>query len=254
MCEQLNLKMQPPDGADIVTVTLSKFCTPAALKEKVQYIAKALPEDQLLRFRNEDGRDMVELVDEGTLDVQGVRSGALVTIEQVKAAPASASQSSLSRHGRLSYYHSYREDPRFSSEQSVQGGGVPVMLEEGGQIDNAIRIDKFTWADDAKNVKIFVEAESEPRAIQAAGDGKGGRVSATFQESGFCLLVTDEGRRFVLEVPKLYNSINPQECKFRVSEGKRITVTLRKANTTHSWFTLLEASQASVLNNATMGG
>mmetsp|Transcript_73915 Transcript_73915/g.228379 ORF Transcript_73915/g.228379 Transcript_73915/m.228379 type:complete len:254 (+) Transcript_73915:65-826(+) len=251
MSGELSLRVHPPEGGALITMGVSKLCTGEALKEKLRYIAKAQPQDQVVHFQNGgESASAVELVDESTLEVQGVESGALITIDRVKAAPESASQDSLYKHGKLSYYHTYREDPRFTSDMSVQGGGEPVKLDGSGTIADAVRIDKYTWADDAKNVKIFVEAEAEPRAVKSAGDGKGGKVDAVFQENGFALKITDEGRKFVLEVPKLYSAINPKECKVRVSDGKRITVTLRKADTTHSWFTLLEASQASILNNA----
>lgn len=231
-------------------MAVSKLCTGEELKEKLRYIAKAQAGDQVVHFQNSsEGADVVQLVDEGTLEVQGVQSGALITIDRLKAVAESATQDSIHKRGKLSYYHTYREDPRFSSDMSVQSGGEPVKLDAEAKVVDAIRIDKYTWADDAKNVKIFVEAEAEPRAVQAAGDGKGGKVDGVFQEQGFALIVKDEGRKFVLEVPKLYSAINPKECKVRVGEGKKITVTLRKADTENSWFTLLEASQASILNN-----
>jgi len=250
MSGRLGLRVHPPDGGALVSVVVSKLCTGEALKEKLQYIAKALPEDQVLHFQNSsEGASAVELLDESTLEVQGVQSGALITIDRTKAAPDSASQESISKHGKLSYYHTYREDPRFTTEMTVQGGGPPVKLQTDAKIVDAIRIDKYTWADDAKNVKIFIEADAEPRAVKAAGDGTGGKVDTVFQELSFVLLINAEGRKFKLEVPKLYNAINPKECKFRVSEGKRITVTLRKADTMNSWFTLLEASRTSIINN-----
>lgn len=250
MSGDLSLRIHPPDGGDLITLVVSKLCTGEALKEKLQYIAKAQAADQVLHFQNgSEGSDAVELVDESTLEVQGVRSGALITIDRLKASPDSATQDSISKRGKLSYYHTYREDPRFTTEMSVQSGGTPVRLDTEARIDDAVRIDKYTWADDGKNVKIFVDADAEPRAVQAAGDGKKGRVDAVFQEQGFAMIVKDEGRRFALEVPKLYNTISPKDCKVRVSEGKRITVSLRKADTEHLWFTLLEASQASILNN-----
>lgn len=246
MAAELSLKIYPPDGGDAVSMTVSKLSTGGMLKQRVQYIARAMPEDQVLRFRNDaEGAEEVVVDDDTTLEVQGVQSGAVITIEQVKAAPCSASQNSISKHGKLSYYHTYREDPRFSAEQSVQKGGEPVRLEASASIESDIRIVKYTWADDAKNVKVFVDAEEEPRAVKAAGDGKGSRVNPDFQEQGFRVAIQDEGRRFVLEVPKLYEKISPKDCKVRVSEGKRITVTLRKQDTEHTWYMLLEASAAS---------
>mmetsp|Transcript_73958 Transcript_73958/g.165536 ORF Transcript_73958/g.165536 Transcript_73958/m.165536 type:complete len:254 (-) Transcript_73958:96-857(-) len=250
MAGDLSLRIHPPDGGDLVPMTVSKLCTGEALKEKLRYIAKAQVEDQAVHFQNSsEGSEAVELVDETTLEVQGVRSGALITIDRLKAAPDSATQDSIYKRGKLSYYHTYREDPRFSSDMSVQGGGQPVKLDAEAKIDDAIRIDNWTWADDGKNVKIFVEADAEPRAVQAAGDGKNGRVDSVFREQGFAVMIKDGERRFALEVPKLYAAINPKECKVRVSEGKRVTVSLRKENTEDAWFMLLEASQASILNH-----
>lgn len=240
----LGLKVIPPDGGPAVPMSVDKVCTGLMLKERVQYITKALPEDQSLFFQAVSAAEQIQVDDDTTLEVQGVRDGAEITVSRARTAPASSSGYSIARHGRLSYYHSHRTDPRFDSGQDVQAGGQPVRLEVSGGIANVVRIDKYTWADDGKAVKVFIEAEQDPRALKAAGDGRSGKVDATFQEGAFRLTVTDETRTFVLNVPKLHREIAPQECKVRVSEGKRITVTLKKREPEWTWFALAEACRA----------
>lgn len=251
MDTQLNLKVAPPDGGAAVVVLVDKICTGTALKERVQYIAKAAPQDQILYFENGQGSSVssrIEIEDNTTLEVQGVESGALITIEQLKAAPESASKDSIEKHGRLSYYH--RADPRFASEHSVQVGGDPVSLGSASRIDNIVGIERYTWADDGKSVKVFIDVAEEPRVLAAAGDGKRGNVDVSFQEAGFCLTVAEEGgRKFILNVPKLSMEIIPGQSKFRVSAGKRITLTLKKVNEFHHWFTLLKTGQSTIINN-----
>merc|ERR1712060_66265 len=188
----------------------------------------------------------IEIDDNTTLEVQGVLNGAVITIEQLKVAPDSASKDSIEKHGRLSYYH--KADPRFASEHSVQVGGDPVALGSASRVDNIVGIERYTWADDGKSVKVFIDVAEEPRVLAAAGDGKQGNMDVSFQESGFCLTVLEEGgRKFILNVPKLNMEIIPGQSKFRVSAGKRITLTLKKDNEFHHWFSLLKTSQSNIM-------
>merc|ERR1711865_160244 len=148
-----------------------------------------------------------------------------------------------SRHGRLSYFHTNRR----GEPECIAPGGEPVKLGET-TVDTVIRIAQFTWADDGKNVKVFVEAEHEPRAVQAAGDGKGNKIRVSFAEHSFCLEVAEGERQFRLQIPNLCMPLVPSESRCRVSEGKRITVVLRKEDVDHKWFALTKSTAVEKVN------
>jgi hypothetical protein len=49
-----------------------------------------------------------------------------------------------------------------------------------------------------------------------------------FDTKSFELVIHGETRRFALAVPVLENEILPEESKFRVSAGKRVTLKMKK--------------------------
>jgi len=247
MAAKLRLSVLPPNGGNPVAVQVDKLSSGRALKEQLFYITKASP-DQLFQFRNSADGELTELRDVGTLEVQGVSDGATISAQRTgddgdAEKDAKAFQDSISRHGRLSYFHTNRK----GEPERIAEGGVPVKLATV-EVDSVVRISNFTWADDGKNVKVYVEADQEPRAVNAAKDGKGGQVRHEFDPSSFTLTVVDDGRSFELRVPNLYREITPRECKCRVSEGKRITVTLRKTDEDHMWFSLTKGTAVEYQN------
>merc|ERR1712032_1652579 len=122
-------------------------------------------------------------------------------------------------------------------ELRIASGGEPQKLDDK-EADNDVRITKYTWANDGKNIKVFIEAAEEPRAVEAAWLRNHSNVKIDFTDSGFSMMVPDEGRSFVLNIPNLHKEIVPRESKVRVSQGKKITVSCRKADENDKWFML----------------
>ena len=65
-------------------------------------------------------------------------------------------------------------------------------------------------------------------------------IDVSFSEYGCDIKVVDEnGLTHLLVLQKLYEKIEPADCKWRFSEGKRISVTFKKWLET-KWVTLLK--------------
>ena len=63
-------------------------------------------------------------------------------------------------------------------------------------------------------------------------------VNVSFTEFQVDIKITDsEGTQHVLPLQKLYEKIEPENSSFRFTEGKRITITLKKWLET-KWLTL----------------
>jgi len=93
----------------------------------------------------------------------------------------------------------------------------------------AILLDKYQWGDEDKSVKIYINQDKNREAVAAAKEGKHNEVDADFKPTGFSLTIHgDAGKRFVLRCRGLFKEVVPEQCKFRVSAGKRVTVTLAK--------------------------
>ena len=121
---------------------------------------------------------------------------------------------SISRHGRLSYYHNNREDAAFDPALRIAAGGDPVRLAEVSGSDTSVPIAYWSWSDDGKTVKIYIEADQEPRAVAAAERAS---PETDFTQDSFRLTVNDDGRSFVLFVQHLHHDIHPRQSKVRVS-------------------------------------
>lgn len=261
----LGLRVVPPDGLGAaVAILVDRRATGLELKERLRYVAKALPEDQVLRWSppppgGSPGASPAEISDEATLEVQGVVDGAQVLVQQLRPLPESALRESLARHGQLSYCRTARADPRFASVGGGGGsvpeaGGAPRRLAEapgGSSAVTEIDVAGHSWADDGKTVKVYVDAIQDARAVAAAGRS---RVRADFRERGFSLTIEEDVRRFVLRVPSLHREVVPQQCKFRVSEGQRITVSLKKADQDFKWFSLTGTSAATNMEHTRLAG
>lgn len=273
VASQLRLSIEPPDeGAPLLSLSVESRCTGAALKELVsRHLAKTPPEEQLLYFRSPTGKVLLD--DERLLVEQGVEDGAQVLVRRrFLSGASSAAPEAVARRGRLSYYNTSRSSHLVVPEElRVVSGGEPVLLERR-PANTEVQIERFTWANDGHSVKVFIDVAEEPRALRAAGDGRPSRVSLEFPEPyGFRLVVrapeaapeaaleaapeeapaeAQEGQAasghrggstFVLSVSNLYKELLPGQCKVRMREGERITVSLRKLDAAHAWFTLCKA-------------
>ncbi|OLQ05248.1 Low-density lipoprotein receptor-related protein 6 [Symbiodinium microadriaticum] len=108
----------------------------------------------------------------------------------------------------------------------------PKRAETAGDVQevSAVSIEKYSWTDEGSAVKVYVSESSSPAAVAAAGDGRRpDALKADFQTRSFLLTVTGtDGSKFELRVRGLMEDIIPDRCKVRVSQGKRITITLAK--------------------------
>jgi len=89
-------------------------------------------------------------------------------------------------------------------------------------------VQKYSWADEGEFVCVYISAEAEADAIAAAKDGKSGEVEVQFEARSTELRVTDGLKVYKLVLRELEKEIVPEECKHRVSVGKRITLKLKK--------------------------
>lgn len=97
------------------------------------------------------------------------------------------------------------------------GGPAPVLIQ------------KYSWVDEKAAVKVYINETSNEAAIAAAGDGKCSEVEADFKPRSFTITIKGGDRQcFVLTLRGLHHDVVPEQCKVRVSAGKRITVTLVK--------------------------
>eukprot|EP00439_Symbiodinium_sp_Y106_P034419 s6750_g4.t1 len=108
----------------------------------------------------------------------------------------------------------------------------PKRADAAGDVQevSAVSIEKYSWTDEGSAVKVYVSESSSPAAVAAAGDGRRpDALQADFQTRSFLLTVTGaDGSKFELRVRGLIEDIIPDRCKVRVSQGKRITITLAK--------------------------
>ena len=125
-------------------------------------------------------------------------------------------------------------------------GGDPVLVRTVSQTEAAMqasaaaaqvrtvpqtKITKFSWGDEESKIKIYIDVNQFRGAITKE------MVDVTFEEYLCDIKVTDEeGMVNVLNLFKLTEKIEPQNCSFRVSSN-RITITLKKWLET-AWTTL----------------
>lgn len=127
-------------------------------------------------------------------------------------------------------------------------GGAPAKLsgaEESGEearhvaATPARTIERYSWADEGDFVCIYISAEAEQEAVQAAGDGKGGEVKAEFGPKSVELRINSASAECALVLRNLEDEIIPEESKHRVSSGKRVTLKLKKKRT-EKWMRLIK--------------
>lgn len=238
----MQLEVLVADTEKTIALAADRGDTGIVLKTKLQYSTQIPPEEQLLYFDCPDGTGKSLLNDELEVAEQGITSGATLLLRRKvlnwQFKEGMGTKEHIQKHGRLSYYHTDRVDRSdVSEEYRVVSGGEPVKLEEKA-VEAVIRIEKFTWANDKTFVKVFIDAEDEPRAVKAAGDGTGGKVDVKFTERSFALRIKDNERTFEFDVPCTQMEIVPAKSKFRVSEGKRITISMKKVEEKFDWFVL----------------
>jgi len=236
----LKLRLVTPnsDGATN-QIEVDSDTTCIALKTKVEEVLGIPQNEQLLFFQNGSrNAAKVSLDDENTLEAQGVEDGAAVSVKHVKEQVLrenSVLRQSISKNGGSSYYYAHANEKELPLELRYAYGGAPTKLpnaecpnETTEPQKSTKAIAKYSWADEGDFVCIYISHEDEADAIEAAKAGKNDEVDVKFLAKSVELRISTESRCYCLVLDPIENEIVPEESKHRVSEGKRVTLKLRK--------------------------
>lgn len=258
--DSMALKVVLPKGGQPADVTAGTHITGLELKalllEQVGEVAVGSSVEGMGLVVQNGSRNAakVPVEDEQTLAEQGIEEGATVTVklrEEVVTPDKSALRQNIAKNGKSSYYYAHANEKALPAEHRYAYGGEPAKLDaplneaaaaEGAAADAvpAVSIAKYSWADEGDFVCIYISADDETGAIEAAGDGKADQVKTTFDTKSVQLRISSECRHFALCLRNLENEIVPEECKHRVSAGKRVTLKLRKRRPT-TWTRLVKS-------------
>eukprot|EP00933_Yihiella_yeosuensis_P057742 TRINITY_DN5777_c2_g1_i1.p1 TRINITY_DN5777_c2_g1~~TRINITY_DN5777_c2_g1_i1.p1 ORF type:complete len:260 (-),score=59.96 TRINITY_DN5777_c2_g1_i1:208-987(-) len=237
----LTLSIVFSTGKPPVELSLNSNSTGLDLKNKIRDQFE-IADDKLMALMFQNGsRNSSKLVveEDQALSAQGVEDGATISVKvnAVEVRPKdSALRQSISDNGTSSYYYAHANEKALPAELRYVYGGAPIKMDTVGGEDTdatkvevpAVAITKYSWADEGDFVCIYVSAESESEAIEAAADGKGGQVKADFGPRTVELKIAGATREFALILRELEGEIVPEESKHRVSAGKRVTLKLKK--------------------------
>mmetsp|Transcript_87186 Transcript_87186/g.255185 ORF Transcript_87186/g.255185 Transcript_87186/m.255185 type:complete len:287 (-) Transcript_87186:322-1182(-) len=247
------------------------------VKKKIEKVCGVPADDLELFFKNEDVQDAKQkwMSEETSLKEQDVHDGAVITVgvhgmkgvealmpdPETGEVPGDAVSASIASRGDSSYYHAHARNASLPEEHRIVSGGEPEKLsgdfakpiEEHKTVKQQIAesegrkdasrperpIRNYSWGDEKQNVKIYISKDNEPEVIAAAEDGKDGKVEVQWGPKFLKLKVKAERHDWVLELDKIYYEIIPEECSHRVSQNKRISLTLRKKEN-FTWLKLLK--------------
>jgi len=210
------------------------------LKWRLREALDLTPDTSLvLHFQNGSRNASKVLIEEDQrLQEQGVEDEATITVkidaEEVRP-ENSALRDSIAQNGTSSYYYAHANENSLPPELRYVYGGDPIKLSAddapatgyaGSKVSRPIS--KYSWADEGEFVWIYISAEGEPEAIEAAGDGKSNQVEVSFEQKSVDLRISGSTIDYALRLPQLEAEIVPEECKHRVSAGKRITLKMKK--------------------------
>lgn len=247
------------------------------LKQRIEKICGIPPDDMELFARNSESTECKQkwLNEEESLQQQEVIDGAQISVGvhgmQGNTDPLEDPetgetcndhvQTSINSKGDTSYYFAHARKSELSEEQRIVSGGSPQKI-AGGE-DQVLSISEpanpssamfddyedtgrprkpiknYAWGDEKEVIKIYISKDAEPEAVQAAEDGKNGKVEVKWLPKGLRLVVRGKQLDHVLLLERVYYEIVPEECRFRVSPDKRITLTLKKKEA-FTWLKLLK--------------
>lgn len=264
-CREFEVDADPTDR-------VSKF------KQRIEKKTSIPADDMELFCQNTESSDCKQkwLSDDSTLQEQEVVEGAQIFVGvhgMRSSAPAEVDpetgeaeagdhvQSSINSKGDTSYYFAHARKGELSEEQRIVSGGSPQKIAEcearsldtaeppplaSAMFDDGTEapgrpiktIKNYAWGDEKHVIKIYISKESESEAVQAAGSGKDGQVEVKWLPKALRLTVHGEQFDFVLILENIYYDIVPEECSFRVSLNKRISLSLKKKEE-FTWLKLL---------------
>jgi hypothetical protein len=153
---------------------------------------------------------------------------------------------SIDTYGSNSYYYAHSKSKEFvvpENAKVVEGpgiitGGNPVKIADGEPLQPSVvrrRIDKYSWCDDDSKVRIYID---DPQILPHIKDGES-NVSCKFDHRSLLVEVpVSDSQFFVFEVSELNEEIEPSSSLFKVSLGKRVTITMAKKNPETKWYAL----------------
>ena len=225
------------------------------IKKRLEKACNIPVDDMELFVKNpSEGSSQKWLRDDATLESEQVEDSAVLTVGvhgtgsrsyEDDELPETAVEHSMARNGDTSYYFAHARRAELPEEHRIVSGGEPRSLGASGEQSEVSvgrpqrAIKSYAWGDEKEAVKLYVSAEAEEEALQAAGDGTQGQVEVDFEAKGLKLRVRAEKLDWILDLEPLYYEVVPSDCRFRVSAGKRITITLKKKEA-YTWLKLLK--------------
>jgi len=268
MNDGISLMVVVPSGngeCDEYTLEARHSDTGDRLKCQIQKLCGVDSEDQELFFSNRNpDTNQKWLAEERTLAQQDVRDGAVImvgvhgqgsNVPDEADAPTTAVDHSLHCRGDASYYFAHARPSDIPAECRIVSGGSPQKIESAGpavasaqpvQVDEQCiperperRIMNYSWGDEREVIKVYISKDSEADVIAAVGDGTRGQVEVDWHNRSLRLCIRAGLYDYVLALDRIYYDIVPEKCKWRVSAGKRVTLTLHKSEAT-TWLKLLK--------------
>ena len=156
---------------------------------------------------------------------------------------------SIDTYGTNSYYYAHNreyvvpEDAKVVEGPGIITGGAPVKLSEGGPIPSSVikrKIEKYSWCDDEAKVRVYID---DPNILPLISESSE-TVSCSFDSQSFNLEIKVSDRElYCFNASELSEEIDPLASSWRVSLGKRVTVTLQKKNPDTKWHNLRKSSR-----------
>ena len=153
---------------------------------------------------------------------------------------------SIKTYGSNSYYYAHSRKIEIPADAiRVEGdglvtGGMPVLLKVGDAPTTTAgivtkRLTAYSWSDSGETVKIYIEDSD----WLASAEARPGSVLVDFAEKSLSIKVTnDKGVVITFSIDNLDDEIEPTACSFRLSAGKRFTVSLKKKKANKTWYAL----------------
>jgi len=250
MVSGLTLVVVPAAGSDesaatpeAKVITVGPECNLQNLKRHIAGQVQAPVTDMTLFFQNRDGphsQRLTILDDDYSLKHQGVTTGATIVCQ------LAAWNRPTSKLGESSYYMWAANEKAVPDDIRVQKCGAPVQLKVESASDAAAlhlpvrRLQKYAWSDDSRRtVKVYINADAEPAALNAAGKAGESRLEVDFGERSLHLKIHGDTATYELAIDHLEHAIVPGESKAKLVAGKRIVLSLRKAKEDSLWNTLV---------------
>jgi hypothetical protein len=150
--------------------------------------------------------------------------------------------------GTNSYYYAHTRsfevpaDAKVVSGPGLITGGTPVLLESSVAASEASPAKKtvvesirnYAWSEEDNVVKVSVDGGDAASATEA-------NTECDFNEDSFTMRIKlSEAKTLQLQV-SLKKNVDPSKCKFRISKGKGVRVTLAKKET-GKWYDLIKTA------------